>query len=168
MRAIGAGMNQAGDAGATSSATPTWTCSCSPGRYTLLEQGALDDLLPECERRDVSIVAAGVFNSGLLARDRPPDDATYNYAAAPRCARRARAADRRRVRAPRGEPARPRRWPSRSPIPAVASVCVGARSRAQIARNAALFETPLPAELWAELRAEGLLREDAPLPGDAA
>ncbi len=41
------------------------------GRYTVLEQGALDDLLPECERRGVSVVAAGVFNSGLLARGSP-------------------------------------------------------------------------------------------------
>ena len=53
------------------------------GRYTLLEQGALDDLLPECERRGVSVIAAGVFNSGLLARDRPREDATYDYEPAP-------------------------------------------------------------------------------------
>jgi len=52
------------------------------GRYTLLEQGALDDLLPECERRGVSVVAAGVFNSGLLASERPRDGATYDYEAA--------------------------------------------------------------------------------------
>ncbi len=40
-------------------------------RYTLLEQGALDDLLPLCLERQVSVIAAGVFNSGLLASDRP-------------------------------------------------------------------------------------------------
>ena len=53
------------------------------GRYTLLEQGALDDLLPECEQRGVSVIAAGVFNSGLLARERPREGATYNYEPAP-------------------------------------------------------------------------------------
>ena len=50
----------------------------------------------------------------------------------------------------------------------MASVCTGVRSRAEIERNAELFETPLPVDLWAELRAEGLVREDAPIPGDTA
>ena len=50
------------------------------GRYTLLDQGALAELLPLCAQRGVSMVAAGVFNSGLLARDRPAPDATYDYA----------------------------------------------------------------------------------------
>src|SRR3954470_3987920 len=53
------------------------------GRYTLLEQGALDDLLPECERRDVSVIAAGVFNSGLLARERPREGAPSSCDRAP-------------------------------------------------------------------------------------
>ena len=137
------------------------------GRYTLLEQDALDDLLPECERRDVSIVAAGVFNSGLLARDRPPDDAKYNYQPAPPAlVERARRIAAVCARHGASLPAAALAFPLAHP--AVASVCIGARSRAQIARNAELFETPLPAELWAELRAEGLVREDAPLPGDAA
>ena len=51
------------------------------GRYTLLEQGALDDLLPVCEQRDVSVIAAGVFNSGLLARERPREGATLQLRA---------------------------------------------------------------------------------------
>lgn len=49
------------------------------GRYTLLEQGPLDDLLPACLEQGVSVVAAGVFNSGILATDTPQRSATYNY-----------------------------------------------------------------------------------------
>ena len=51
------------------------------GRYTLLEQSALDDLLPFCEQRGIGIVAAGVFNSGLLARRTPGRQAKYDHAA---------------------------------------------------------------------------------------
>ena len=56
------------------------------GRYTLLEQPALDDLLPACAERGVSVVAAGVFNSGVLAAPRPAEGARYDYApASPEC-----------------------------------------------------------------------------------
>ena len=48
--------------------------------------------------------------------------------------------------------------------PAVATVCLGARSAAQVERNAALFDTPVPEQAWQELVAEGLLRETAPVP----
>jgi D-threo-aldose 1-dehydrogenase len=111
----------------------------------------------------VRIVAAGVFNSGLLARDVPPDDAHYDYAAAPgelvaRARRIAAVCGRHGVTLPAAALAFPLAHP------AVASVCVGARSAAQVERNAALFAARIPAGLWAELRAEGLLREDAPVP----
>ena len=54
------------------------------GRYTLLEQGAARDLLPACLERDVAVVNVGVFNSGLLSKNRPASGATYNYEAASR------------------------------------------------------------------------------------
>ena len=50
-------------------------------------------------------------------------------------------------------------------LAAVVNVCVGARSPEQIERNAALFEQRVPADLWPALKGEGLLREDAPVPG---
>ena len=133
------------------------------GRYTLLEQGALDDLLPECERRDVSVIAAGVFNSGLLARERPRDDATYNYEPAPPelLARVHRIAD---VLERHGTSLPVPRRSSRSPIPPWRRVCLGARSAAQVERNAALFDAPVPDAAWSELVAEGLLRPDAAIP----
>ena len=133
------------------------------GRYTLLEQGALDDLLPACEQRDVSVIAAGVFNSGLLARERPRDGATYNYAPAPPelVGRANRIAD---VLARHGTtlPVAAAQFPLAHP--AVATVCLGARSAAHVERNAALFEDPVPDAAWSELVAEGLLRAEAPVP----
>lgn len=133
------------------------------GRYTLLEQGALDDLLPECERRGVSVVAAGVFNSGLLARARPREDVTYNYEPAPPAilARAHRIAD---VLERHGTTLPVAAAQFALAHPAVATVCLGARNREQVERNAALFDTPVPAAAWEELVAEGLLRESAPVP----
>jgi D-threo-aldose 1-dehydrogenase len=162
VRSIGAGMNQAGMLADFVRHTDMDLLMLA-GRYTLLEQGALDDLLPLCERRGVRIVAAGVFNSGLLARDVPPDDAHYDYAAAPgelvaRARRIAAVCGRHGVTLPAAALAFPLAHP------AVASVCVGARSATQVERNAALVAARIPAGLWAELRAEGLLREDAPAP----
>jgi D-threo-aldose 1-dehydrogenase len=160
VRAIGAGMNQA--AMLTRFARETdMDVVLLAGRYTLLEQDALDDLLPACAERGVQVIAAGVFNSGLLARDRPAADATYNYAPAPEelVARAHRLAD---VceRHGAGLPAAALAVPGRHP--AVATVLVGARDPAEVARNAELFARGVPEALWEELRAEGLLRPDAP------
>ena len=52
------------------------------GRYTLLDQSALNDLLPAVEQRGVSVLAVGIFNSGILAEKYPRSGATYNYRAA--------------------------------------------------------------------------------------
>jgi D-threo-aldose 1-dehydrogenase len=133
------------------------------GRYTLLEQGALDELLPLCAERRVGVVAAGVFNSGLLARDRPASDAKHDYAQAPpqlveRARRIAAICERHDTPLPAAALAFPLAHPS------VVSVCVGARSPEQIERDAALYRRPIDPELWAELTASGLLRDDAPVP----
>jgi D-threo-aldose 1-dehydrogenase len=133
------------------------------GRYTLLEQVSLDDLLPLAKTRGVGIVAAGIFNSGLLARARPTGDARYDYGdAPPALIVRARAIAAVCERHGTTLPAAAIAFPLAHP--AVASVCVGARSAAQMERNAALYREPVPAELWSELKSEGLLRADAPAP----
>src|SRR5437764_4053511 len=108
------------------------------GRYTLLEQDSLDDLLPLCEERGVGVVAAGVFNSGLLARSQPARDSRYDYAdAPPELVARARAIAAVCVRHGTTLPAAAMAFPLAHP--AVQSVCVGARSPLQIDRNAALL-----------------------------
>jgi D-threo-aldose 1-dehydrogenase len=119
------------------------------GRYTLLDQSGLP-LLETCARRDISVVAAGVFNSGILARDRPPADAHYNYVRADpalieRANRIADVCERHGATLPRAAVQFVLRHP------AVATVCLGAKSPAQVTRNAALFDAPVPDAVWEEL-----------------
>lgn len=132
------------------------------GRYSLLDQTGLS-LLDTCAVRDVSVVAAGVFNSGILARNRPPADAHYNYEPADpalieRANRIADVCERHGCTLPQAAV-----W---FPLahPAVRTVCLGAKSPEQMARNAVLFETPVPDELWRDLVKAGLLGADVPVP----
>ncbi|NUT96624.1 MAG: aldo/keto reductase, partial [Saccharothrix sp.] len=123
------------------------------GRYTLLDQSA-EPFLDLCAARGVTVVAAGVFNSGVLARPEVPDDATYDYATAPaelldKARRIAAVCSKHGVTLPQAALA----FPSRHP--AVASVLVGVRSADEVRANAA--HPPVPAELWEDLRSEGLL-----------
>jgi D-threo-aldose 1-dehydrogenase len=138
------------------------------GRYTLLEQPALDGLLPACQRRGVSVLNVGVFNSGLLAADWPADDARYEYGDTPgellqRARRIATVCQRYGTSLPRAALA------FAAAHPTVASVVVGAGRAGHMQRNAELFAAPPPpAQLWEELFAAGLLRPDAPVPAAAA
>ncbi|MCS7478839.1 aldo/keto reductase [Umezawaea endophytica] len=133
------------------------------GRYTLLEQAALPEFLPLCLERGVSVVAAGVFNSGLLSRPEVPDDAKYDYADAP-----AEVVDRaRRIAAVCGEHgvALPRvAIQFALGHPAVVSVVIGSRTGEQMRSNAADFADPVPAALWSSLRDRGLLDAEVPVP----
>ena len=158
--AIGAGMNQAEMLAAFARETDMDLLMIA-GRYTLLDQSALDDLLPTCLARGMKVVAAGVFNSGLLARSRPGRGGKYDYADAPdEILRRAERIDEICGRNGVELAAAALAFPLAHPV--VASVCVGARSPEQIERNMALYASGVPVELWDELRAEGLLRADAP------
>ncbi len=123
------------------------------GRYTVLEQAGAP-LLDLCAARGVSVVAAGVFNSGLLAR--PDVGHTYDYRAAPvslveRARRIAAVCARHGVTLPQAAVWFPFRHP------AVVSVLLGVRTAAEMRANAASFEAPVPDALWDDLRAEGLL-----------
>ncbi|KIH96721.1 aldo/keto reductase [Streptomonospora alba] len=126
------------------------------GRHTLLDHTALEDLLPACSRRGVSVLAAAVFNSGLLARDSPAAEATYDYAPA-QAGVRERARRIGEVCAAHGVslPQAAMAFPLRHP--AVAGVVVGMRSAAEVRADAAAFDTPVPEELWADLHAAGLI-----------
>jgi D-threo-aldose 1-dehydrogenase len=138
------------------------------GRYTLLEQPALDDLLPACAARRISVLNVGVFNSGLLAKDWPADDAHYEYGDTPedllhRARQIAMLCQRYGTTLPRAALA------FAAAHPTVASVVVGAGRPGHIARNAELVAASLPdPALWEDLFAAGLLRPDAPVPGEAA
>jgi D-threo-aldose 1-dehydrogenase len=133
------------------------------GRYSLFEQDALDTLLPHATERGVSVVAGGVFNSGLLAENRPAPGITYNYEPAPAAVleRVNRIAD---VCEAHGValPAAAIQFPLAHP--AIATVCVGVRAPEHIDRNLELFDVDIPGALWQDLVSEGLLRADAPVP----
>ncbi|WP_443751224.1 aldo/keto reductase [Asticcacaulis solisilvae] len=128
------------------------------GRYTLLEQTALDSFLPLCVRRKVSVLAAGPFNSGILTGG----DA-YNYSPAPE-AIRAKVKALKTVCEAHGVsiPAAALQFPLAHP--AVTRVVAGMASPAEVAANASLFATVIPPELWDDLKSQGLLRADAVVP----
>ena len=133
------------------------------GRYTLFEQPALDVLLAECVDRGVSVIAAGVYNSGLLARARADAHSRYNYVrASPDVMRRANriaaVCERHGVTLPEVA--------IQFPLghPAVAGIVIGAATPEHVRDNMARMGAQVPARLWADLRAEGLLHHAAPAP----
>ena len=131
------------------------------GRYTLLDQSALDDLLPACLDRGALVVVGGVYNSGILADPHP--QATYDYLPAPpELLDRARRIQTVCLRYDVPLAAASSRFPTGHR--AVGGVLIGSRSAAEIRLNAELAAVPIPADLWAELKADGLLREEAPVP----
>ena len=160
VRAIGAGMNQA-EMLARFVHDLDFDLVLVAGRYTLLDQRALEALLPACAVRGVAVVVGGAFNSGLLADPRP--GATYDYVPAP-AALVARAARIGKVCARHGVPLRAAALAFPYGHPAVTSVLVGARSAAEVEDDVALYATPVPRELWDELVSESLLPAHVPVP----
>ena len=160
--AVGVGMNESEMPARFVAETDIDVVMCA-GRYTLLDQSALDDLLPLAQERGVAVLAAGVFNSGLLANSDPIPDARYDYRPAPAAlVRRAREIAAVCEVHDSTLPAAAIHFAAAHP--AVASVVVGISSAAQAARNAELLENPPPAALWDELVARRLIRADAPIP----
>ena len=125
------------------------------GRYTLLDQIGLEEFLPEAVRRDVSVMGAGVFNSGVLIN--PVEGATYNYApAAPEVLARAQQIH---------DAIRPYgvsvaavglQFPLRHP--AVKAVLTGVRTVTELESNVSAFDETIPPELWSDLESLGLIR----------
>ena len=160
--AIGAGMNSTAMLTRFLRETPADVVMLA-GRYTLLDQSALDDLLPAAVATGKGVVAVGAFNSGLLARPRPAVDATFDYLPAPaelldRARRIADLCVRHGTTLPAAAVAFPLAHPS------VMNVTLGMRTAAEVRENVALLADPPPPALWADLRAAGLLRPDAPVP----
>lgn len=135
-------------------------CFLLAGRYTLLEQDCLP-LLEVAAARRISVIAAGVFNSGLLVD--PAPGATYDYEPAPEPL--VRRAQRLAATCARfGVPLRAAAIQFPLAHPAVTTVVVGARSPAEVDDNLDLLQRTIPPELWVALREEGLIRPDAPIP----
>ncbi len=130
------------------------------GRYTLLEQEALDSFLPLCESRGIGIVIGGPYNSGILASG-PKPGAFYNYDPAPEPILEKV----RRIEAIcRSHGASLIEAAFQFPLmnSNVVSVIPGGQSGAQMASNLSAAEAAIPTALWADLKEQGLMREDAP------
>lgn len=126
------------------------------GRLTLLEQPALADTIPACERTGTGIVAASVFNSGLLARENPADNPRYEYGEAPSeiLAKATRIAE---ISRSHGVPLPAAALQYTLRFAPVGSVVAGSSRPEQIRQNAEWMNLDIPEELWAELAAEGLI-----------
>jgi D-threo-aldose 1-dehydrogenase len=133
------------------------------GRYTLLEQGALDELLPRCLAEGTALVIGGPYNSGILVAGSATADAHYDYAAAPPAivekVRRIEA-----VCARHGVATGAAALQFVLAHPVVASVIPGLASAAEVEATLGYHDAPIPGDLWTELKEEDLLRHDAPTP----
>ena len=137
------------------------------GRYTLLEQDPLDDLMPACAAAGTSIVVGGPYNSGILATGTTRGDAHYDYAPAP-AAVVARVAAIEAVAARYGVTLAAAALQFPLAHTQVASVIPGLASPAQVDRTIALHAEDIPPAFWRALKDAALIRADAPCPGDAS
>jgi D-threo-aldose 1-dehydrogenase len=131
------------------------------GRYTLLEQDSMDELLPAVDEKGMSIIAGGVYNSGVMAD--PDTQARYNYADAPAgIVEKARAI--KAVCDTHNVPLRAAA--SQFPLahPRVATVAIGSRTPDEVDDNLWMLGWEIPDGLWSDLREQGLIRKDAPTP----
>jgi D-threo-aldose 1-dehydrogenase len=161
VKAIGFGINETGLMTEAVKATDSDLCLLA-GRYTLLEQEPLDELFPICQERGVGIVLGGVYNSGVLATG-PVTGARFNYAPADETIL-SKAGQLEQICRQHQVPLAAAALQFSYAHPVVVSACIGARNDQQQARNAELFESPVPRELWESLRAAKLIRDDAPIP----
>jgi D-threo-aldose 1-dehydrogenase len=159
--AIGVGINEA-DTSLRFVQAGDFDCMLLAGRYTLLEQGGLEAFLPECVKRNVSVILGGPYNSGILTGGVKPG-ATHDYVAAPapliEKAQKIEAVCQRHG-VELGAAA------MQFPLlhPAVCSVIPGALSVAEVKQNVARLSAKIPVELWSELKREKLLDPNAPTP----
>jgi D-threo-aldose 1-dehydrogenase len=160
VRAIGVGMNQSPMLARFLRETPVDVVMMA-GRYTLLEQDALDGALAAATAEGKSVVAAGVFNSGILSRPRPRSGAKYNYKEArpellARVDQMADICERHGTSLPAAAIAFPLAHPN------VVNVTLGMRSATEVQQNIDGYHAAVPEGVWSDLRAAGLLRPDAP------
>jgi D-threo-aldose 1-dehydrogenase len=181
INAIGCGMNQ-WEVLARFAREGDFDCFLLAGRYTLLDQSALAELLPLCEKKGIAIVNGGVYNSGILCVPEPEkvsadevsrdpadiptwtNNMTYNYVPADqaiidRVTQLKAVCDRYNVPLM----AAAIQFPLHHP--AIPTIVMGPRTIEHVDSNVAMFKHDIPDDLWAEMKHEGLLPEEAPTPG---
>lgn len=163
VKAIGSGMNQSEMLIRFAEAVPV-DCFLLAGRYTLLDQGALDALFPVCAAKNIGILLGGIYNSGILAD--PHTGAKFNYQDAD-AALVARALALDELSRKHGTELKAAALQFCMAHPAVTVAVLGARNAAEVADNIAMSERTVPQAFWQELRAKNLVDARAPLPGGA-
>ncbi len=140
-------------------------CFLLAGRYTLLDQSALDAFLPICQQKAIGVMLGGTYNSGILATGAIPG-AKYEYAEAPPdILDRVRQME--AICAAYGVSLKAAALQFPLAHPAVTTIIPGAASPQEVDENIDLLTQPIPAGFWAELQSQGLLRRDAPVPSVA-
>ncbi|OAF10207.1 aldo/keto reductase [Bradyrhizobium centrolobii] len=163
VKAIGAGMNQSEMLVRFAEAAPV-DCFLLAGRYTLLDQGALDALFPLCLAKNIGILLGGIYNSGILAD--PHAGAKFNYEDAD-AALIERALELDELCRKHGTELKAAAFQFCMAHPAVTVALTGARTAAEVSDNIAMSERTVPPAFWQELRARKLVDARAPLPGGA-
>lgn len=135
-----------------------WDAFLLAGRYTLLEQGPVEMLLPKCAALDVSIVVGGPFNSGILVGGK-----TWDYGTAPsdilkKVARLQEVCQDFDVPLPAAALQFPLGHKS------VASVIPGLRDQSELDATLNWIGVDIPDAFWTALKEQGLLHSDAPTP----
>jgi D-threo-aldose 1-dehydrogenase len=161
VRAIGIGVNEIAPSVHFARETDI-DCILLAGRYTLLEQAALDELLPLCSQKNIGIMLGGPYNSGILATGAIPG-ATYNYKPAPENVMD-RVAKIETVCQRHGVPIAAAALQFPLGHPCISSMIPGAAKPEEVNRNMALMQMAVPAGLWDELKHEGLMPAHAPVP----
>jgi D-threo-aldose 1-dehydrogenase len=161
VKAIGAGMNQA-EILARFAREGDFDCFLLAGRYTLIDHSGLRELLPLCEQKSISIIIGGPYNSGILAGG-ALSGTKFNYQdASTEVFERVKKVE--EVCRRHSVPLKAAALQFPLAHPAVASVIPGARCAAEVEENFALMSVPIPGDFWQDLRAEGLLPGEAPVP----
>lgn len=161
VKAIGVGVNEA-DVASRFLRAGDFDVTLLAGRYSLLEQPALDDFMPLAVQQSVGVMLGGVFNSGILATGAVPG-AKFDYAPAPeRILEKVRRIE--AVCARHGVPLRRTAMAFAASHPAVISIVLGGVTPEEVRSNAEEMAARMPTALWAELKAEGLLAAAAPTP----
>lgn len=161
IRAVSAGMNQ-WEMLARFAREGDFDCFLLAGRYSLLDQSALDELLPLCVEKNIGIMAGGTYNSGILAKGAKPG-ATYNYGEAPiDIMQKAQAIE--TVAERHGVDVKAAASQFVFAHPAITCIIPGTRQPARVEENFNLLTDQITSAFWDELRAKNLVHENAPLP----
>jgi D-threo-aldose 1-dehydrogenase len=159
--AIGVGINES-DTSLRFIQAGDFDCMLLAGRYTLLEQGGLEAFLPECVKRNVSVILGGPYNSGILTGG-VKADTTHDYVQAPApLIEKARKIEAVCARHGVELGAAAMQFPLFHP--ALCAVIPGALAASEVKQNVERLSVKIPTELWSELKREKLLDPTAPTP----